>query len=189
MLPSVIRLMPGIPPNWRYPPVRSNRSDAPPQIFVTRGGRLPGFADVLSAASELIASHYANQMLPQECPHGSPDHDGRLGGAWPSVSQRLLCPRLLTVIVRSDSTDSAKWRSNGRLMAFRREFYIQNRRWPSGRKNGAGKMSASARSASSLNRYRPSADWTAVLALWHLRATANARRLRSATGPPNLSRH
>jgi hypothetical protein len=41
-----------------------------------------------------------------------------------------------------------------RLMAFRREFYIQNRRWASGRKNGAGKMSAAARSASSLNRYR-----------------------------------
>ena len=40
------------------------------------------------------------------------------------------------------------------------------------------KMSATTRSAASLSRSRRAPDWTAVLAPWHLRATANARRLR-----------
>jgi hypothetical protein len=40
------------------------------------------------------------------------------------------------------------------------------------------KMSAATRSAASLSRSRRGPDWTAVLAPWHLRATANARRLR-----------
>jgi hypothetical protein len=40
------------------------------------------------------------------------------------------------------------------------------------------KMSAATRSAASLSRSRRGPNWTAVLAPWHLRATANARRLR-----------
>jgi hypothetical protein len=41
-------------------------------VLVGNSGRRPGFADALSAAKELIASHYLNEMLPQACPEWFP---------------------------------------------------------------------------------------------------------------------
>ena len=40
------------------------------------------------------------------------------------------------------------------------------------------KMSAATRTASALALSRQTPDWTALLAPWHVRAKANARRLR-----------